>query len=129
ERQGVVEDRDVRVACHRLGRRGGRRQQRGATEQGAPEQPGARAPVQRGERLFERTVAIDVGEGEVGHLMNPLPRRVFMTVSGDATGSAACGAGFWPVMSRIQAACRASTETISAAAASVPDVRLGACAL
>jgi hypothetical protein len=43
--------------------------------------------------------------------------------------SAAFGAGSSPRRSRIHAAWRASTEAIFAAAASVPFVRLGACAL
>ena len=130
EREGVVEDRLVAAAGRGPRRRGARAEQHRSTHRGAAQERRARLTVQDGDRLLERAITVEVAERQImAHLMYPDPFSVATTRSLDTGGSDASGAGVTPAIARIQVACRASTETIRAAAASAPFVRFGAWAL
>src|SRR5207248_9269986 len=91
------------------------------------QQAGARLPAQLRDRLGESLVAVHRLQGELGHSMYPLLRSSPSTSLAVLAGSAARGAGFSPAMSRIQATCRASTDTRGAIAAIVGVVRFAPC--
>ena len=130
EREGVVEDRLVAAAGRGLRRRGARAEQHRPADHGAAQERRARLAVQDGDRLLERAVTVDVAERQIAaHWTYPDPFSVATTRFADAGGSDASGAGVTPAIARIHEACRASTETIRAAAASAALVRFGAWAL
>src|SRR6185312_10378623 len=131
ERERVVQDRDVAL---RLGRRVGGA---GGGQPGRADQPRRRQGAQdsaprrrseRAERLGERAVAVEPIEA-VAHadpFTYPVRRMAAITRAAPSLGLAAVGAGSSPSRSRIQAACRASTETMVATAASDGLVRFAA---
>ena len=130
EREGVVEDRLVAALGRGLRRRGAHAEQRRPADHGAAQERRPRLAVQDGDRLLERAVPVELANGQImAHLTYPDPFSVAATRSADAGGSDASGAGVTPAIARIQDACRASTETMRAAAASAPFVRFGAWAL
>ena len=123
----IASSRSPSAACAGARARG---EQHRPAEHGAAQERRARLAVQYGDRLLERAVTVDVAERQIAaHWTYPEPFRVATTRLAEAGGSDASGAGVTPAIERIHEACRASTETILAAAASAPFVRFGACAL
>jgi hypothetical protein len=126
ERECVVEDRHVRRGGGTLSpvRNGQSSQQPRAADGRLPQEAGpcvARDPV---DRLRDRAVPVELAEGQAGHQpRNPVWSTAAWTCAAVFGASVASGAGFLPAIARIQPACRASTETILAACASVGFVR------
>jgi len=131
ERERVVQDGDVAPRLGRgVGGAGGG--QPGRADQARRRQGAQHAQSRRraegAERFGERAVAVEASE-VVAHadpFTYPVRRMAAITRAAPSAGLAAVGAGSSPSRSRIQAAWRASTETIVATAASDGLVRFAA---
>src|SRR6185437_13146127 len=132
EGERVVQDGDVTAGLARgVGARGAGERGRGADQPGGREDAQHRAPGrgrERGQRLGQRAVAVETVE-VVAHdvpFTKPVRRMAASTRAAPSLGLAGVGAGSSPARSRIQAAWRASTDTMVATAASDGLVRLAA---